>query len=46
MEKEPDYVQLLIEFTNGYHLALIMPRKLGVVGHIPDVGEYIQANGG
>lgn len=45
IEKEPDYVQLLIEFTNGYHLALIMPRKLGVVERIPDVGEYIRDKG-
>ena len=42
-EEEPDYVKLLIEFTNGYHLGLIMPRKLGVVGHVQDVEDYIQS---
>lgn len=45
VEEEPDYVQLLIEFTNGYHLALIMPRKLGKVGYIPDLSDYIESKG-
>ena len=45
IEKEPDYVQLLIEFTNSYHLALIMPRKLGKVGRVPDAGDYIRSKG-
>ena len=44
-DQEPDYVQLLIEFANGYHLGLIMPRKLGKIGQIADAGDYIRSKG-
>ena len=27
--EEPDYSQVLFTFKNGYHLAYVMPRKLG-----------------
>jgi formamidopyrimidine-DNA glycosylase len=29
--KEPEYDQILFQFANGYHLAYILPRKLGAV---------------
>jgi formamidopyrimidine-DNA glycosylase len=44
-DQEPDYVQLLIEFANGYHLGMIMPRKLGKVRQIADAGDYIRWKG-
>jgi formamidopyrimidine-DNA glycosylase len=41
-EKEPEYTKFLIEFKNGYHLALVMPRKLGLVRLISNIGDFIQ----
>lgn len=41
-DKEPEYTKFLIGFKNGYHLALVMPRKLGLVRLISDVKKFIQ----
>jgi formamidopyrimidine-DNA glycosylase len=40
--EEPEYTRLLIEFENDDHLALVMPRKLGMVQLISDVENFIQ----
>jgi formamidopyrimidine-DNA glycosylase len=40
--KEPDYTQFLTEFKNAYHLALVMPRKLGAIRLISDRQHFIQ----
>jgi formamidopyrimidine-DNA glycosylase len=40
-EKEPEYDQILFHFANGYHLAYIMPRKLGEVRLVSDPDELI-----
>ncbi len=39
---EPEYTRFLIEFTNDYHLALIMPRKLGAVQCVPSVKAFVR----
>lgn len=41
---EPDYVQLLISFTNGYHLAYVMSRKLGQIELIDSVDDFLAAH--
>jgi len=40
--KEPEYTKFLIGFKNDYHLALMMPRKLGFVRLIQDLEKFIQ----
>ena len=40
--KEPEYTKFLIEYTNDYHLALVMPRKLGLVRLILDMQKFIK----
>jgi formamidopyrimidine-DNA glycosylase len=42
-DKEPEYDQILFNFTNGYHLAYIMPRKLGEVRILDDPKDLIEA---
>jgi formamidopyrimidine-DNA glycosylase len=42
MEKDPEYDQLLISFSNGYHLAYNAPRKLGLVALIEDMETFVQ----
>jgi formamidopyrimidine-DNA glycosylase len=39
---EPEYSKMVIEFVNGYHLALVMPRKLGLVRLISDEEAFIR----
>ncbi len=39
---EPEYTRFLIEFTDNYHLALVMPRKLGAVQCVPSVEAFVQ----
>jgi formamidopyrimidine-DNA glycosylase len=43
-DKEPDYSQLLIGFSNDYHLAYILPRKLGRVRLTEAVGPFLERN--
>jgi formamidopyrimidine-DNA glycosylase len=42
MEKDPEYDQLLISFSNGYHLAYNAPRKLGLVALIEDMDAFVE----
>jgi formamidopyrimidine-DNA glycosylase len=38
---EPDYVPILISFANNYHLAYVMPRKLGRIELIGSIEEFL-----
>lgn len=38
---EPEYSKLIIYFDNSYHLALIMPRKLGKVRLLEDPENFV-----
>jgi formamidopyrimidine-DNA glycosylase len=42
-EKEPEYDQILFSFANGYHLAYVMPRKLGEVQLVNEPEDLIEA---
>jgi formamidopyrimidine-DNA glycosylase len=39
--REPKYVRVLFDFSNGYHLAYIAQRMLGGVGLVDDVCTFI-----
>jgi formamidopyrimidine-DNA glycosylase len=39
---EPDYARVLFRLANGYHLAYVSPRKLGVVRVVHDVDGFIK----
>lgn len=39
---QPEHTVFRVDFENGYHLGLIMPRKLGAVEPVDDVEEYVQ----
>lgn len=39
-QEMPAYTKLLVDFSNGYHLAVINKRKLGSVDLADDVEEY------
>jgi formamidopyrimidine-DNA glycosylase len=41
-DKEPEYDQILFNFVNGYHLAYIMPRKLGEVRLLDEPRDLIE----
>ena len=41
-DKEPEYAQILFHFANSYHLAYIMPRKLGEVRVVDDPENLIE----
>lgn len=45
LEKEPEYDRMLLCFANGYHLAYVAQRMLGVVSIIGDVGGFIEKQG-
>lgn len=42
MEKEPEHDRLLLEFSNGYHLAYDCQRMLGHVALIEDAAAFIE----
>lgn len=42
---EPDYTKLRLDFRNGYRLAYINKRKLGRISLVPDVDDFIDAQG-
>jgi formamidopyrimidine-DNA glycosylase len=42
MEKDPEYDQVLISLSNGYHLAYNAPRKLGLVALIEDMDSFVE----
>jgi len=44
-EDEPRYTQILFHFANGYHLAYVMPRKLGEVQVMGDPDDLIEEKG-
>jgi len=44
-DKKPEYEQLLIDFSNGYHLAYDAPRKLGKIGMVEDIGSFVKEKG-
>ncbi len=41
-EKDPEYDLVRFDFTNDYHLAYVMVRKLGELQIISDPGEFIK----
>jgi formamidopyrimidine-DNA glycosylase len=41
-DKEPDYVQMQFDFVTGYHLAYVMPRKLGQIALVEDPDDIIE----
>jgi formamidopyrimidine-DNA glycosylase len=41
----PDHVRLRLDFANGYHLAYRNVRKLGEIGLVDDVVEFVEAEG-
>jgi formamidopyrimidine-DNA glycosylase len=41
---EPEYVPLLIRFSNGYHLAYVMARKLGQIELVESVEQFVTAH--
>ncbi len=43
-EEKPDYIQLLITFTNDFHLAFISKRKLGKLDLTEDVEKFCREN--
>ncbi|MFP3853328.1 MAG: Fpg/Nei family DNA glycosylase [Anaerolineales bacterium] len=40
LDEEPEYSQFRIHFDNGYHLALVMPRKLGEIQPLESMEDY------
>ncbi len=38
---EPEYSKVIFDFSNGYHLAFINPRKLGRVGIVESKEDFI-----
>jgi formamidopyrimidine-DNA glycosylase len=44
-DKRPEYVQVEFNFSNGYHLAYVMTRKLGEVRVIGDVEKFVEEKG-
>jgi formamidopyrimidine-DNA glycosylase len=44
-DEEPDHTRLRADFSNGYHLAYRNTRKLGQIGLVTDVDEYIDEEG-
>ena len=43
-DAEPPYTQLLLDFDNGYHLAYTAPRKLGGLGIVQDIDDFVAAH--
>lgn len=43
-ETAPEYGYFRVDFENGYHLALVVPRKLGHVHVIDDPDDFIAAH--
>lgn len=43
-EAAPEYGYFRVDFENGYHLALVVPRKLGRVRVIDDPDAFIRAH--
>jgi formamidopyrimidine-DNA glycosylase len=41
-EQEPDYARLIINFSNGYHLAFNCMRMLGEVAIVESVNQFIK----
>jgi formamidopyrimidine-DNA glycosylase len=41
VEAEPEHGQMLVTFTNGYHLAYVAPRKLGTIELIDSVDVFV-----
>jgi formamidopyrimidine-DNA glycosylase len=41
-DREPEYAQILFHFANSYHLAYIMPRKLGEVRVVDEPESLIE----
>ncbi len=41
-DTDPEYDQLRINFSDGYHLAYVSPRKLGEVSLVEDVDEFLK----
>ncbi len=41
-EGEPDYTQVRFDFANGYHLAYVMPRKLGQIEPVEGVESFVK----
>ena len=39
---QPEHTVFRVDFENGYHLGLVMPRKLGAVEPVDDVDEYVE----
>jgi formamidopyrimidine-DNA glycosylase len=37
----PDYTRLLLRFANGYRLAYVAPRKLGLIALTEDVDDFV-----
>lgn len=42
---EPEHARVIISFDNGYHLAYVSQRKLGLVQLIDDVDGFVDAHG-
>jgi formamidopyrimidine-DNA glycosylase len=42
LDDTPPYTDMLIEFDNGFHLAYIAPRKLGMIGLINDTDRFVR----
>ncbi len=41
----PDYAKLRLEFANGFQLAYVNTRKLGALGLVDDVADYVEEAG-
>ena len=44
-DNPPEYTQVLFDFVDGYHLAYVMPRKLGKMRLIDDPDSFIDEKG-
>jgi len=42
--EKPDYIQLLVSYSNGFHLAYISKRKLGKLQIIEDLDKFCSEN--
>jgi len=43
--EKPEFEQALFHFTNGYHLAYVMPRKLGQIRLIDSLDDFLSEKG-
>lgn len=43
-EEKPDYIQLLVSFTNGYYLAYVNKRKLGKIDLAECIDDFCKNN--